>query len=218
MTSWEVFLKMLEVFFQGPWFFAKTLGFGYLYFYVWSCLAMFCRKMVQNAPNIAFFGPLCTYISSLCSHAANIQWVLKLKLSLPTRWVLAWKIVESCRSLSFFFSKILKKAYCNVFSVCNDAVAMLWTIWNQFSEAAAGGCWLLLGFHCFGMLANVFFLEEEEYSNVFVFLGTHTLNSISYQTEGDQMDLDLLIYNRENIFSERSKRRTKTLANTNNPR
>ena len=61
-------------------------------------------------------------------------------------------------------------------------------------------------------------MEEEEYSNVFVFLGTHTLNSISYQTEGDQMDLDLLIYNRENIFSERSKRRTKTLANTNNPR
>ena len=51
-----------------------------------------------------------------------------------------------------------------------------------------------------------------------IFPGTHTLNSISCQTEGDLIESDLLLSNRENIFSERSKRRTKTLANTNNPR
>ena len=51
-----------------------------------------------------------------------------------------------------------------------------------------------------------------------IFAGTHTLNSISCQTEGDLIESDLLLSNRENIFSERSKRRTKTLANTNNPR
>ena len=109
-----VFSQNAWVFSPEPLSFFQSTGILKIWSQIFGKMAVFCRKFAQKVPNIAFLGALRANLPGFGPFLAKLQkmeWVLKFTwlLSLPVRWVLAWKIVESFGLLSFFGLEFFQK-------------------------------------------------------------------------------------------------------------